>query len=314
MTARFAIFCPGQGGQQPHMFDLALSDPAIASQLAQWWDATGYNIPLAHVLHSPSLPFTNRMAQPLIVAASLAMWQAVRRFAPVPYLVAGYSIGELAACAVAGALCPADALALAVTRARLMDDCLEDGKVQGLGAVSGVSSVDLPTLLTQHGWFMAIDTGNGNVIAGGLRQGQRGLIDAIRVLGGKFTPLAVEVAAHTPLMRAAVAPLHAALAQVPFADGNRLPDSLVLTGISAALAAPTAQIKPLLARQVAEPIRWADCMDACAEAGVQMVLELGPGSALARMMQVRHPHVACRSAADFRSLEGIASWIDKHAG
>jgi [acyl-carrier-protein] S-malonyltransferase len=42
-----------------------------------------------------------------------------------------------------------------------------------------------------------------------------------------------------------------------------------------------------------------------------VALELGPGSALARMLQARHPQIACRSVADFRSLDGIISWLGR---
>ena len=52
-------------------------------------------------------------------------------------------------------------------------------------------------------------------------------------------------------------------------------------------------------------------MDAAAEAGITVALELGPGAALARMLQARHPHIACRSVADFRSLDGIVAWLGR---
>jgi [acyl-carrier-protein] S-malonyltransferase len=53
-------------------------------------------------------------------------------------------------------------------------------------------------------------------------------------------------------------------------------------------------------------------MDAAAEAGITVALELGPGAALSRMMQARHPQIACRSVADFRSLDGIVAWLGRH--
>ena len=65
--------------------------------------------------------------------------------------------------------------------------------------------------------------------------------------------------------------------------------------------------------QLAEPIRWKDCMDACSEFGATVALELGPGAALSRMLQARHPHIACRSVSEFRSLDGVRSWLNRHA-
>jgi [acyl-carrier-protein] S-malonyltransferase len=66
-----------------------------------------------------------------------------------------------------------------------------------------------------------------------------------------------------------------------------------------------------LARQLAEPIMWMDCMDAFAEQGITAALELGPGSALSRMLAARHGHIECRSAADFRTLDGIKRWLER---
>ena len=77
--ARLAILCPGQGGQHPGMFDLALSDPATAAALAGW------GVERAAGLAPPALPDSsealhdNRVAQPLVVAATLAM-----KAAPMP--------------------------------------------------------------------------------------------------------------------------------------------------------------------------------------------------------------------------------------
>ena len=68
-----------------------------------------------------------------------------------------------------------------------------------------------------------------------------------------------------------------------------------------------------LARQLAEPIRWMDCMDAIAEQGITAALELGPGSALSKMLSARHPRIECRSAADFRTLDGIRRWLERIA-
>jgi [acyl-carrier-protein] S-malonyltransferase len=69
-----------------------------------------------------------------------------------------------------------------------------------------------------------------------------------------------------------------------------------------------------LSRQIAEPIRWKDCMDACAEAGATVALELGPGAALSRMLQARHPGIACRAVSEFRSLGGVRAWLERQLG
>jgi [acyl-carrier-protein] S-malonyltransferase len=102
----------------------------------------------------------------------------------------------------------------------------------------------------------------------------------------------------------------------PFADALdraqfHLQTCPVLCGIGAEAVSGKARAIDTLSRQLRETIVWSDCMDAAAEAGITVALELGPGAALARMLQVRHPQIACRSVADFRSLDGIVSWLDR---
>ncbi|MFL6707715.1 MAG: malonyl CoA-ACP transacylase, partial [Massilia sp.] len=76
-------------------------------------------------------------------------------------------------------------------------------------------------------------------------------------------------------------------------------------------AVTTLDAADALSRQLAETIRWADCMDAAAEAGITVALELGPGAALSKMLQGRHGQIACRSVAEFRSLDGIIGWLER---
>lgn len=306
MAGRLLILCPGQGAQHPGMFDMARGDPAAGRLL----DACFGDPALAPALRAAvegDARFANAVAQPSIVAATLAMWTALGELAAAPALVAGYSIGELSAYAVAGALGPLDAVRLAAGRARLMDACLADGPRQGMVALSGTPSGTVDALLRRFGFHAAILTGEDSLVAGGPADGREGLAGAAAAAGGKATVLPVEVASHTPLLLGAVSPFAALLAGQRW-SAFAFP---VLSGISAEPVEDAARAMAALPRQIAEPIRWKDCMDACAEAGATVALELGPGAALSRMLQARHPHIACRSVTEFRSLDGIRSWLGR---
>jgi [acyl-carrier-protein] S-malonyltransferase len=87
----------------------------------------------------------------------------------------------------------------------------------------------------------------------------------------------------------------------------------LLAGVSAATVHDAAQAAELLARQTTTTIRWTDCLDAMLEARIDVALELGPGNALTRMLRERHPGIACRSVADFRSVKGIVAWVEAQA-
>lgn len=293
---RLLLLCPGQGGQHADMFALARSDPASRAFLAA-----------CELPDDAQALFDNRVAQPAIVAATLGTWLALRAALPTPALVAGYSIGELAAYGVAGALRPEEAVRLARARAALMD-AAAGAVAQGLAAVSGVEVGQVAAHLAGVAGVagvaeVAIVTGYDSCIVGATHD----QLDALpaRWPDARVQRLPVTVAAHTALMQSAVAPFAALLAEA----GLTAPPVPVLAGIDATQVMGRDRAIARLSRQVAERIEWAACMDACAEAGITVALELGPGAALARMLQARHPQIACRSVADFHTLDGIAAWV-----
>lgn len=288
--SRLLLLCPGQGNQHAGMFELARSDARAAALLDS----------LAPLTTAEPDLFENRHAQPAIVAASAAMWVAIRDWCPRPALVAGYSIGELAAHAVAGALAVPEAVALARLRAGLMDDAARRGSEQCMVAVSGIAP-------RSDGFAPAIVTGEDSWIAGGLAERLPAFQESVERAGGKLQRLPVGIASHTPWMEAAVAPFAGALEASAFGP-YACP---VLAGVSAARIGDKAAAVTALSAQLAQTIQWSDCMDSASEAGISVALELGPGAALARMLHQRHPHIACRSVADFRSLQGVRAWLER---
>lgn len=310
MTMRLAILCPGQGSQGPGMFDLGAGDPAAIAGVEAWLrDAQG---PVARsALHAllahPSAMFDNRCAQPLVVASTLMVWRLLAGRLPRPAMVAGYSVGEVSAYAVAGALPVDRAVTLASQRAAIMSEAAAHGGEQGMAAVSGVASPLAYELVAQAGCEAAIDT-PGALVAGGLRARLDKLALLAPQAGAGYKPLPITVASHTSLLASAVDPLRKLLQA--HAASPTLP---LLAGVSATTLHDGAEAAELLARQTANTIRWTECLDAIAEARIDVALELGPGNALARMLRERHPQIACRSVADFRSVKGIVSWVEAQA-
>jgi [acyl-carrier-protein] S-malonyltransferase len=312
MTLRLAILCPGQGGQHPGMFDLLMADPRAAEFLARCQLDSLLGAPQQEVLRDPQALFANRNAQPLVVAAQLAAWHGIadrlHAIAGRPALVAGYSVGELSACVVAGVFTPPETVVLAARRAELMDQAA--GQVpQGLMSVGGLGTDLITACLDRHGAHVAIVTGDDTLIAGGRRDALHAVVVELAAAGARCGELPVAVASHTPLMQAAQAPFAAQLAAMAGAN----PATPLLAGVTGQTVSDPAQCRHLLVRQLGEPIQWAACMDACAEQGVNVALELGPGNALSRMLRERQPAIACRSLSDFRSLDGMLSWLERQA-
>jgi [acyl-carrier-protein] S-malonyltransferase len=298
MTSRLLVLCPGQGSQHAGMLDLARSDARAAEFLAHFAPAS-----------TECDMFENRVAQPLIVAATLAMWEALRDRVPMPALAAGYSIGELAAYGIAGALAPQAAIGLAAKRADCMDRASALNPGQAMLAVTGLAVERAHALADQAGASVAIVTGEDACIAGGTRSTLESLARSAAAQGARCQELQVAVASHTPLMAAAVAPFAEALAAAAW----QTPSFPVLSGIDATRIAEPAQAIDHLSRQLAQTILWSSCMDAAVESGVTVVLELGPGASLSRMFRTRYPELPCRSVSEFRSIDGIAAWLERQA-
>ena len=307
---KFALLCPGQGGQNEHLFSFARNDETATTFIDQIEMQQGFGRPLQELLNAPDLMFDNQFAQPLITAATLANWLALHSHLPKPELIAGYSIGEVAAHAISGEISAEQAVTLARCRAQAMQACIDPARAQGMLAVTGLRLDALQRCCLEHRLDLAIITGETNAIIAGLRSDVDRAEQALRSHPSgqlHLSVLPVHIASHTPLMTAAIPSLSAALDQLAW----QAPEVPVIAGINAMKMLDNMGSKQSLLAQMTQTIRWHECMDAYHEAGINVVLELGPGAALSRMLQARHPHIACRSVADFRSRSAAAEWVSR---
>ena len=305
---RLALLCSGQGFQHAGMFALTgepkAAAPAFAAAKAALGGRDARDLARdgdAKALHD------NAAAQVLCCTQALAAVAALRDALEEEVVVAGYSVGELAAWGVAGVFAAADVLELARRRAAAMDEAAA-GTPGGLAAVRGLPRDKLEALCRAHGAHVAIVNGADQIVIGGAREDLAATLAAARAAGaGKVTELAVGAASHTPLLAAAVDPLRQALRD---AEALELPDDRrLLSGIDGAAVFALGDGLDKLARQVAETVDWRACMEACRAGGVVRTLELGPGNALARLMAESLGERNSRSLDDFRSLDGVRRWL-----
>ncbi|MFY0578608.1 hypothetical protein ACN28S_33785 [Cystobacter fuscus] len=81
----------------------------------------------------------------------------------------------------------------------------------------------------------------------------------------------------------------------------------MLAGIDGTPVSTRERALTTLTRQVAEPVDWAACMAGLAEEGCTVLLELGPGADLSRMVRDTLPSLSVRSVSEFKTLEGVCS-------
>ncbi|SEL46792.1 [acyl-carrier-protein] S-malonyltransferase [Pseudoxanthomonas sp. GM95] len=295
-----ALLCPGQGGQHPAMFDRVLDNAEVAPLLQQAEAVLGA---APQDLAANDARFDNRRAQPLVCAGTLAHWLALREQLPAPTLVLGYSVGELAAHAVAGSISTDACLALAATRASVMDAASPADS--GLMAVTGLVRSDIDCLCEQFETCVAIANGEDHVVLGGRRRALMQLAEAATAQGARCTLLPVSVPAHTPALQAATDNFVQALR----AASVRAPGITVLAGVDGSPVRTAEGVIDTLAAQISRSVEWSAVMEQAVERGARVFLELGPGSALSRMLREAYPECEARSVEEFRSLEGAAAWV-----
>ena len=303
MTA-LALLCPGQGGQHGAMFERVAGHPAAEAILQATTALLGFDPRTQGPGNYPDTYYENRIAQPLVCSAILATWAVLGPTLPRPRVIAGYSVGELAAYGCAGALDATQTLTLAQQRAAAMDAVTT--VPAGLTAVMGLDRHQVESLCRENSTYIAIINGPDHFILGATLTPLAAVEAAALVRGAaRVVRLRVDVAAHTPLLREASRRFETQLA----ASALRDPTIPVLAGINAAAVNTREAALPALAAQLSTTIDWHACLEAAYEMGARVFLELGPGKGLTRMLLDLYPDAAARSVDEFRSLEGASDWV-----
>jgi [acyl-carrier-protein] S-malonyltransferase len=310
MNAPVAILCSGQGEQHPAMFDLVASCPEAEPVFAAAARVLGQD-PRRFVREAaPANLFSNLSGQILCCTQALVMWTALGSDQPVRAVIAGYSVGELAAWGCAGALDSPSTLRLAQRRAALMDSLApSDG---GLAAIVGLCRPILEPILARHGISISIVNDVDSFVVGGRRTALEAACLEARALGAKRTVgIRVAVPSHTPLLSEAseqfLRLLREACPRLPRA-GYRL-----LSGTDGGTVYDLETGIDKLAQQISATIDWAACLESCRSAGVQAALELGPGSALSHMASALFADGRARAVEEFHTLDGLRTWLQRAA-
>jgi [acyl-carrier-protein] S-malonyltransferase len=303
-----AILCSGQGNQRVGMFDLVADSPAAAHLFKVASGLLGGRDPRQLVQAGCAADLEeDRTAQVLCVLAALSLRAALTDALPSNRLVAGYSVGELAAWGLAGVFDGTETLRLAATRAEVMDASRKGP--QGLLFVRGLSRSAIDALCQRTETFIAIiNPGDAYLIGGSDR-----LLDDLEIASRKAGAtsnhrIGVHIASHTPLLAKASPEFENRLGEVKIAPslhrGVRL-----FSGVDGQPVIDLADGLRKLSRQISTTVDWAACLQSCVEAGANAFLELGPGHALSSMAAEVAPDVEARAVEDFRTLDGLKGWL-----
>lgn len=302
----FALVCSGQGTQAPEMLDFASSHAAGDRVLQEFSRVVGTD--LVRLVAAARSVSENRFAQPLAVATAMANWAVLRPLLPQPQLFAGYSVGEVAAWACAGAWTPAEAAAVCIARAAAMDRHAPPHS--GMLAVRAVALGRIIAAAAAADVHVAIFNEDDHAVLAGVHAALAAAQAELEAAGARTKLLDVQVPSHTPLLRPAAQEFDGWLRM----QSSAAPSVPVILGVSGVPTDNRARGFPALAAAIAEPIRWNDCMQLLVDSGVRVVLELGPGRSLSTMLQQAHSQLACRAVMDFRTPAGVAAWVGRNLG
>jgi [acyl-carrier-protein] S-malonyltransferase len=263
-----ALLFPGQGSQTPDMREqverhrpdlLEIARAEVGDDLFERADEG------------------TRWAQPAIFCAALAGFDVLRDRI-WPDLMAGHSLGEIAALAAADALTAEDGLRLVAARGRLMQEAAEHGADGGMIAVRARERAPVEQVAQECDLALANDNAPDQLVLSGSLDGLGAAEERLREAGVRAKRLPVAGAFHSPLMEPAAQPFRAVVLETEVRD-PRVPV------LSCVTAAPFDDIRERLVQAITHPVRWLDVMRALEERGATRFVETGPGRVLTGLVR-----------------------------
>ncbi len=281
---RIAVLFPGQGSQYVGMAGAFLDRYGWAREIfAQAEEASG--LPLTRLcLEGPLEELTRTLhLQPAVTAVNLVCWQGLQEAGVEVDAAAGHSLGEYAALVAAGVLTAGDCLRLVSERGRLME---REGQARP-GAMSAVIGLDVAAVeavcaRVEEG---VVTVANHNTPSQVVISGDKAAVAAAGRLakeaGARVVPLRVSGPWHSPLVAGATGDFAAFMAGIPFAA----PRIAFAANASGRLEEDPERIRTLLARQIADRVRWVEIIDGFWRQGVRTFIEVGPKTVLSGLVK-----------------------------
>jgi [acyl-carrier-protein] S-malonyltransferase len=303
-----ALLFPGQGSQEVGMGrDVAEAYPVARRLYEEADEILGFGLSRL-CFEGPKEELDDTInTQPALLVTSLAVLRALEQEGRLPEaaMVAGHSMGELTALAAAGAMTLGDGLRLVRERGRLMKLAGERNP-GSMAAVLKMENADVERACKeaseQTGKDATVANYNspGQVVISGDKEALARAIELLKERGGRrIIPLAVSIAAHSPLMASVVGEYRAAVEATPM----QAPEVPVVANISARPLLTVEEIRDELAGQLTWPVRWTASVQWMIEQGVTRFVEVGPKDVLSKLVQRIDESVEAVSVGDADTVQ-----------
>lgn len=246
--------CPGQGSQTVGMFIPWIREVSgFRDQLLELSEACDRDLIALGTLADEETIRDTANAQPLIVAASIATFRTAMK--DDFDAVAGHSVGEFAAAAIAGILTDSEAMQLVAVRAKAMAQAASAAETS-MAAVLGGDHASVLAVIEKLGLDVANFNGPGQLVAAGLKSQINELIGT-PIEKTRVIELRVAGAFHTHFMHSAVELLRKASNSITAKN----PRKIIWSNLDGKRVSSGQEFLDLLIGQISKPVRWDLCME-----------------------------------------------------
>lgn len=300
----FGFVFPGQGSQSVGMLGEIASQPAVRATFEQASAALGYDLGQLVASGPEEKLNTTEFTQPALLAAGIATLRLWReRGGAEPSVVSGHSLGEFTALVCAGALQFEAAVDLVRHRGRLMQEAVPAG-TGGMAAILGLEDAQVEQACREAASEGVVEAVNfnapGQIVIAGESGAVQKAIEAAKALGAKRAlALPVSVPSHSSLMRGAAERFGEKLKTVRIST----PTLEYISAVDAKAHSDPDDIRALLVKQLASPVRWLDTVRSLAATGIAQLIECGPGKVLTGL----NKRIDRGGTLQFLSLDDAAS-------
>jgi [acyl-carrier-protein] S-malonyltransferase len=275
--------------------------PGAADRLAAWSQISGLDLAQLGTSATAEEITDTAVTQPLVVATTLLAYdELARRGLPTQTVVAGHSVGEIAAYAIAGVITPDDAVRLAAVRgAEMAKACALEPT--GMSAVLGGDEAEVLARLEALELVPANRNAAGQIVAAGS-------VSALEKLAedppakARVRQLATAGAFHTHYMASALDGYAAAAEQVSAAD----PTTTLLSNFDGQPVTSAADAMEKLVAQLTRPVRWDLCTETMRKLNTSAIIEFPPAGALTGIAKRELRGVATHAVKTPADLDGVA--------
>ena len=263
-----AFIFPGQGAQFPGMgkgFDSPVFE--IAERIRPGITSLCFE-------GDPAELKLTKNAQPCLFLAEIAAAEALINAGVKPDMLGGFSFGEITALTVGGAFSVEDGFKVALKRGELMSESDPD---TGMAAILKLPNETVEEICARYGLYPVNYNCPGQVAISGKSEALKASRPDFVAAGGRFAPLAVSGAFHSPYMNAA----SAGFAEFLSGECVKTPGLPVWSNLDGERYG--SDVKDRMSAQINHPVRWEKLIRSMNEAGADLFIEVGPGDTLTKL-------------------------------